>query len=124
MFKRSDGIVDFDKSICIGCKACMAACKRVYTDSGGLSTEKAEFDKDAIWDAPEDLSGSTRTIIKLARKVASHWSYIKYSCMHCQKPSCVSVCPVKAMTKDPETGIVDHRKSACIGCDVSKRGRW
>jgi Fe-S-cluster-containing dehydrogenase component len=26
MFKRADGIVDFDKSICIGCKACMAAC--------------------------------------------------------------------------------------------------
>src|SRR5688572_31402610 len=24
MFKRADGIVDFDKSICIGCKACMA----------------------------------------------------------------------------------------------------
>ena len=26
MFKRKDGIVDFDKKICIGCKACMAAC--------------------------------------------------------------------------------------------------
>ena len=26
MFKRGDGIVDFDKSACIGCKACIAAC--------------------------------------------------------------------------------------------------
>ena len=26
MFRREDGIVDFDKGICIGCKACMAAC--------------------------------------------------------------------------------------------------
>lgn len=26
MFRRADGIVDFDKSTCIGCKACMAAC--------------------------------------------------------------------------------------------------
>ena len=26
MYKRPDGIVDFDKSICIGCKACIAAC--------------------------------------------------------------------------------------------------
>ena len=28
MFKRADGIVDFDKSICIGCKACMAVVDR------------------------------------------------------------------------------------------------
>ena len=26
MYRREDGIVDFDKRICIGCKACMAAC--------------------------------------------------------------------------------------------------
>jgi Fe-S-cluster-containing dehydrogenase component len=26
MFKRPDGIVDFDKAACIGCKACIAAC--------------------------------------------------------------------------------------------------
>ena len=36
--------------------------------------------------------------------------------MHCQKPSCVSVCPVSAMTKDPVTGIVDYNKNTCIGC--------
>ena len=36
--------------------------------------------------------------------------------MHCQTPSCVSVCPVKAMTKDPVTGIVDYSKDNCIGC--------
>jgi formate hydrogenlyase subunit 6/NADH:ubiquinone oxidoreductase subunit I len=36
--------------------------------------------------------------------------------MHCQKPSCVSVCPVAAMTRDPETGIVDYQKNTCIGC--------
>jgi Fe-S-cluster-containing dehydrogenase component len=26
MYQREDGIVDFNKAICIGCKACMAAC--------------------------------------------------------------------------------------------------
>jgi Fe-S-cluster-containing dehydrogenase component len=106
----------YDATKCVGCKACMAACKRVNTGTGALAYETAAFDKDGVWDAPEDLSGSTRTVIKLARRPGKGWSYVKYSCMHCQKPSCVSVCPVKAMTKDPVTGAVEYRKSTCIGC--------
>jgi Fe-S-cluster-containing dehydrogenase component len=106
----------YDATKCVGCKACMAACKRVNADSGGLAFEHANFDKDDLWDSPEDLSGSSRTVIKLARWPGKGWSYVKYSCMHCQKPSCVSVCPVRAMTKDPVTGAVEYRKSTCIGC--------
>jgi Fe-S-cluster-containing dehydrogenase component len=94
----------------------MSTCKRVNGDYGSLSYEKASFDKDSLWDAPQDLSGSTRTLIKLFKESEREWSYVKYSCMHCQKPSCVSVCPVSAMTRDPETGIVDYNKNTCIGC--------
>ena len=105
----------YDATLCVGCKACMAVCKRVNGDQGGLAYEQASFDEDGLWDAPEDLSGSTRTLIKLYQE-PQRWSYVKYSCMHCQKPSCVSVCPVSAMTKDKETGIVDYDKDTCIGC--------
>ena len=105
----------YDATKCVGCKACMAACKRVNARPGGLAFEQARFDQDGLWDAPEDLDGNTRTLIKLFKDTKG-WSYIKYSCMHCQKPSCVSVCPVSAMTKDPVTGIVDYSKDACIGC--------
>ncbi|MGO8678416.1 MAG: hydrogenase 2 operon protein HybA [Limisphaerales bacterium] len=105
----------YDATRCVGCKACMAACKRVNAGPGALAFETADFDQDALWDAPTDLSGDTRTIIKLFKE-NHQWSYIKYSCMHCQTPSCVSVCPVKAMTKDPVTGIVDYSKDNCIGC--------
>jgi len=105
----------YDATKCVGCKACMAACKRVNAGPGALSFEQASFDQDALWDAPADLSGKTRTLIKLYRE-GNAWSYIKRSCMHCQIPSCVSACPVKAMTKDPATGIVDYSKDTCIGC--------
>jgi Fe-S-cluster-containing dehydrogenase component len=105
----------YDATKCVGCKACMSACKRVNARSGGLDFDQARFDQDGLWDAPEDLDGNTRTLIKLY-KGAKDWSYIKYSCMHCQKPSCVSVCPVRAMTKDPVTGIVNYSKDVCIGC--------
>jgi Fe-S-cluster-containing dehydrogenase component len=106
----------YDATKCVGCKSCMAACKRVNRDYGSLSYEKASFDSDGLWDAPSDLDGSTRTLIKLFKEPEGRWSYVKYSCMHCQKPSCVSVCPVSAMTKDKETGIVDYNKNTCIGC--------
>lgn len=106
----------YDATKCVGCKACMSSCKRVNGDYGALSFEQASFDKDGLWDAPKDLSGSTRTLIKLFKESHENWSYIKYSCMHCQKPSCVSVCPVSAMTRDKTTGIVDYNKNTCIGC--------
>ena len=106
----------YDATRCVGCKACMSACKRVNSDYGSLSYEQAKFDPDSLWDAPQDLSGSTRTLIKLFKESDKSWSYVKYSCMHCQKPSCVSVCPVSAMTRDDLTGIVDYNKNTCIGC--------
>jgi Fe-S-cluster-containing dehydrogenase component len=106
----------YDATKCVGCKACMSACKRVNSDYGSLAYERATFDSDGLWDAPKDLSGSTRTLIKLFKESDKKWSYVKYSCMHCLKPSCVSVCPVSAMTRDPLTGTVDYNKNACIGC--------
>ncbi len=106
----------YDATRCVGCKACMSACKRVNGDYGSLAYERGKNDEDGLWDAPQDLSGSTRTLIKLYKESPQRWSYVKYSCMHCQKPSCVSVCPVSAMTKDKITGVVDYNKNTCIGC--------
>ncbi|MFI5064506.1 MAG: 4Fe-4S dicluster domain-containing protein, partial [Streptosporangiales bacterium] len=45
MFRREDGIVDFDKGICIGCKACMAACPydAIFINPGDHSAEKCNM---------------------------------------------------------------------------------
>ncbi len=45
MFRRPDGIVDFDKSICIGCKACIAACPydAIFINPSDHSAEKCNF---------------------------------------------------------------------------------
>ncbi len=45
MFTRPDGIVDFDKSICIGCKACIAACPydAIFINPDDHSAEKCNF---------------------------------------------------------------------------------
>ena len=45
MYARSDGIVDFDKSICIGCKACIAACPydAIFINPDDHAAEKCNF---------------------------------------------------------------------------------
>lgn len=45
MHQRPDGIVDFDKSVCIGCKACIAACPfdAIFINPEDHSAEKCNF---------------------------------------------------------------------------------
>jgi Fe-S-cluster-containing dehydrogenase component/formate-dependent nitrite reductase membrane component NrfD len=45
LFKRPDGIVDFDKDRCIGCKACMQACPydAIYIDPETNTAAKCHF---------------------------------------------------------------------------------
>ncbi len=45
MYRRQDGIVDFDKRICIGCKACIAACPydAIFINPQDHSAEKCNF---------------------------------------------------------------------------------
>jgi len=108
----------YDSTICVGCKACVVACR----DANGTKPEIRTEEK--VWDTPLDISGKTITVIKMyADGTADHkdqekngFAFMKRSCLHCVDPSCVSVCPVSAMTKDPVTGIVSHEPSDCIGC--------
>lgn len=45
MFQRKDGIVDFDKDVCIGCRACIAACPydAIFINPDDHSAEKCNF---------------------------------------------------------------------------------
>ncbi|HAF45044.1 MAG TPA: hydrogenase 2 operon protein HybA [Gallionellaceae bacterium] len=108
----------YDSTLCIGCKACVAACKDVNDMPPEFSSESQ------LWDTPLDISGKTLNVIKVYQDGNSAtkdsekdgFAYMKVSCLHCVDPSCVSACPVSAMTKDPVTGIVGYDKDACIGC--------
>jgi Fe-S-cluster-containing dehydrogenase component/formate-dependent nitrite reductase membrane component NrfD len=45
MHRRPDGIVDFDKRVCVGCKACIAACPydAIFINPEDRSAEKCNF---------------------------------------------------------------------------------
>jgi Fe-S-cluster-containing dehydrogenase component len=99
----------YDTTRCIGCKACVAACKRANempTDQSGIPG--------GLWDAPNDLNASTKTVIKLY-KDGDTTSFYKAQCMHCIDPACASACMLGAFQKR-EHGIVSWDGSKCVGC--------
>ena len=108
----------YDATLCIGCKACMAACKEynhLPPDHYRLNT---------VWDDPVDLSSKTYNIVKLYTNGTGQvkdreidgYAFVRRFCMHCVDASCTSACPVGALTKDPHTGAVKYNKDVCIGC--------
>lgn len=113
----------YDGTLCIGCKACVKSCKEANGMPPDVGPEQQAWNQ-GEWDTPVDLSGKTLNIIKvyahgtMETKDAEKngYAFSKRQCLHCVDPSCVSVCPVSAMRKDPVTGIVSHNKDACIGC--------
>ena len=113
----------YDSTLCVGCKACVSACKQ----ANGMPVEQpahlAAWGEGA-WDMAEDISGHTLNVIRVYQngtmeqkdREEDGYAFVKRHCLHCVDPSCISVCPVSAMQKDPETGIVSHNPDACIGC--------
>jgi formate dehydrogenase iron-sulfur subunit len=97
----------YDGGKCVGCRACQSACKA----RAGLPVEP---DATGLYEAPQDLSASTWTLIKLYQDQSKH-AFVKRQCMHCIEPACVSVCPVGALEK-LESGPVVYHAERCIGC--------
>jgi formate dehydrogenase iron-sulfur subunit len=89
------GAILFDSTKCIGCEACVAACK----EANNLpATNDAK------------LTAYTWTVVEQRNR-----AYVRRMCMHCESPTCVSVCPVQAFRKEPN-GPVVYDASRCIGC--------
>lgn len=42
--------------------------------------------------------------------------FMPFTCVQCARPACAEACPVGAITRDPETGLVSVDANACIGC--------
>lgn len=113
----------YDSTLCIGCKACVKACKEANDCPPEIDEKQVEWNRH-MYDSPKDLSAKTLNIIKVyqhgtaEKKDAAEngFAFVKRQCMHCVDPSCVSACPVSAMTKDDKTGLVSHDPDRCIGC--------
>ena len=88
----------FDANQCVGCGACMEACR---AENGLPESDQTDGLK---------LSETDFCVIEEVDDV-----YLRRMCMHCLEPSCASACPVGALHKTPE-GPVVYDFDKCIGC--------
>ncbi|WP_421881881.1 4Fe-4S dicluster domain-containing protein [Methylibium sp.] len=101
-----------DLNVCVGCHACVTACKQWNTSgsAGPLADENAYaasptgtfFNRVQTYEA--GVFPGTDTI------------HFPKSCLHCEDPPCVPVCPTGASYKRKEDGIVLVDYDKCIGC--------
>jgi Fe-S-cluster-containing dehydrogenase component len=96
----------YDATMCIGCKACVSACRR----ANSLEMEAHS----RLYDDPIDLSANTANIIKFYEG-EDGTSFIKQQCMHCIDPACAAACMMGSFQKR-QNGIVTWKPERCIGC--------
>jgi Fe-S-cluster-containing dehydrogenase component len=86
-----------DTRRCVGCKACMVACKAENKTPPGVSY----------------------TIV-VEQAIGTHGNdkplFMTKPCFQCENPPCVPVCPVSATYKRAQDGIVVIDYDRCIGC--------
>ncbi|KGQ69891.1 cytochrome c nitrite reductase Fe-S protein [Chelonobacter oris] len=87
-----------DEKRCIGCTACMDACREVNRVPEGVS--RLEIIRGEPQGEFPDVT----------------YEFYRHSCQHCSNAPCVHVCPTGASFIDMSSGIVDVKADLCIGC--------
>lgn len=97
----------FDASSCANCKVCQIACQDKNDLPPAIRWRRVIQYASGTWNPSPTAPGVM---------IPNVFSYsISLSCMHCQDPACVNVCPTTAMTKR-EDGTVVIESDKCIGC--------
>ena len=114
---RKLGLV-IDLDTCVGCQACATSCKS-WNDQG-YSAPLTDIDARGADPHGPWLNRVHSYEVTPAGGAAGDGRTVHFprSCLHCETPACVTVCPTGASYKRAEDGIVLVNPDTCIGCKL------
>jgi Fe-S-cluster-containing dehydrogenase component len=105
-------VIDLD--VCVGCHACAVNCKE--WNASGHSAPLT--DREPYGAEPDGVWFNRIHAFEVGEGENGHTVYFPRSCLHCDEPACVTVCPTGASYKRAEDGIVLVNADTCIGCKL------
>jgi Fe-S-cluster-containing dehydrogenase component len=101
-----------DTTLCVGCRACEAACAEANHLDG-----PARPGDDGVFDSRRTTDERTLTVVnRFTTTNPDHpVQFIKSQCMHCVDPACATACPARALEKTA-LGPVTYTGNRCLGC--------
>jgi carbon-monoxide dehydrogenase iron sulfur subunit len=88
-------MIEVNEEKCTGCRMCEIVCSQKH--HGRFSPAMARIQNFIFEDQP---------------------FYFSLCCQQCEDAPCAVVCPSSALVRDPETGVINLRDSACMGCKM------
>ncbi len=88
----------FDPDRCIGCNACRVSCQQHHQ-------------------LPAATSLRLVTSHERGRFPDVRQHNLSAACNHCERPACMAVCPVGALSKRATDGVVGIDRARCNGCE-------
>jgi len=107
-----------DTTLCVGCRKCEEACNHRHS----LPKPDESFEELTVLENERRMDETSYTVVNkyYPKDIGTlTWrqrpSFVKFQCMHCNDPSCVSACIVGALTKE-SNGAVVYDVKKCIRC--------
>lgn len=112
--KKLGLVIDLDT--CVGCQACATSCKEWNTQ--GYSAPLNDVNAYSSNPTGTWLNRIHGYEVEEPGQPQSRIVNFPRSCLHCEEPACVTVCPTGASYKRAEDGIVLVNPDTCIGCKL------